>query len=52
MVKCAYAKCGISDGLVKRRSERNGDVYHYCEDHDPLDNDASFGFSEVNDDGE
>lgn len=47
MVKCSYAMCPERDSLVKRRSERNGEIYHYCEDHDPLESNAAFGFSEV-----
>lgn len=47
MVKCAYAKCPEKTDLVKRRSERNGEIYRYCEGHDPLESDAAFGFSEV-----
>lgn len=48
--QCSYAKCGESEELVERQSERNGDIYTYCPDHDPLESDHAFAFAEVSDD--
>lgn len=48
MPKCSFAKCD-AEGERVRQSERNGDIYHYCPDHDPLESDHAFAFSEVDD---
>jgi hypothetical protein len=51
MPKCAFAGCDERDDLVARQSERNRETYHYCDDHDPLDDvEHSFAFSEVDGD--
>lgn len=46
--KCAFAGCDDA-GTLKRQSHRNGEIYRYCPDHDPLESDAAFGFKEVGD---
>lgn len=50
MPECAFAGCEERDDLVARQSERNGEIYRYCADHDPLaDDQQAFAFSEVDD---
>jgi len=45
--KCAFQNCD-EIGTRKRQHHRDGCVYRYCADHDPLeDENAAFRFAEV-----
>lgn len=44
--KCAFLDCD-EIGTRKRQHERDGCIYRYCADHDRLDTDQSFAFTEV-----
>lgn len=46
MAGCAFPNCD-ADAPRRRQSERNGNIYRYCADHDPLESDRSFAFTEV-----
>ena len=36
---CSYAKCD-NESVVKRRYTGDGEIYSYCENHDPIQTDA------------
>jgi len=36
---CSYAKC-TNDARIKRRYTGDGEVYSYCPEHDPLQEDS------------